>query len=64
LDKFKGTVRIDSRGKLKATHKISFADAWVAATAIMLSAILVHKDPEFEELEDELEMLKLPYKKS
>ena len=51
-------------GKLKATHRISFADAWVAATAIMLDAILVHKDPEFEEVEDELEMLKLPYKKS
>lgn len=51
-------------GKLKATEKISFADAWVAATAIMLDAILVHKDPEFEALEDELEMLKLPYKKS
>ena len=51
-------------GKLKATHRISFADAWVVATAIMLSAILVHKDPEFEALEDELEIIKLPYKKS
>jgi len=49
-------------GKLKATHRISFADAWVAATAMMLGAILVHKDPEFEELEDEVEMLRLPYK--
>jgi len=51
-------------GKLKAIHRISFADAWVAATAMMLGAILVHKDPEFEELEDKLRMLKLPYKKS
>jgi len=51
-------------GRLKATHRISFADAWIAATAIMLGAILVHKDPEFDELEDKIEMLKLPYKKS
>jgi len=50
-------------GKLKATHRISFADAWVAATAIMLNAILVHKDPEFEELENDLKVLRLPYKK-
>ena len=54
---------INTPGKLKATHRISFADAWVAATAMMLGAILVHKDPEFEELEDEVEMLRLPYKK-
>jgi len=47
-------------GRLKAIHSISFADAWVAATAIMLGAILVHKDPEFEELGDKLEMLRLP----
>lgn len=51
-------------GRLKAIHRISFADAWVAATAMMLGAVLVHKDPEFEELEDKLKMLKLPYKKS
>ena len=51
-------------GKLKAIHRISLADAWIAATAIMLGAVLVHKDPEFEQLEDKLEMLKLPYKKN
>ncbi len=62
-------TRIDSShelgikaGKLKAIHRISFADAWVAATALMLDATLVHKDSEFEVLEDELEMLRLPYK--
>ena len=42
----------------------SFADTWIAATAIFYDAILVHKDPEFEQLESKLEMLKLPYKKS
>ena len=50
-------------GRLKATHKISFADTWIAATAIFYGAILVHKDPEFVQLKDEVKMLELPYKK-
>jgi len=50
-------------GKLKAEHKISFADTWIAATAIFYDAVLVHKDPEFELVEEKLEVLKLPYKK-
>lgn len=32
---------------LKATHALSVADAWIAACALMLDAVLVHKDPEF-----------------
>ena len=51
-------------GRLKSTYRLSFADTWIAATAIFYDAILVHKDPEFEQLKDKLEMLKLPYKKS
>ena len=39
-------------GRLKASYRISFADAWVAATAMFYDAVLVHKDPEFEQLED------------
>lgn len=50
-------------GRLKATHKISFADTWIAATAIFYDAILVHKDPEFEQVEDKLKFLNLPYKR-
>jgi len=49
-------------GSLKALYRISFADAWVAATAMFYDAILVHKDPEFEQLEDKVKVLKLPYK--
>jgi predicted nucleic acid-binding protein len=49
-------------GKLKAIHKLSFADAWIAATAFELDAILVHKDPEFLELKEQIRMLELPYK--
>lgn len=61
--------RIDSNpklgllaGRFKANYKLSFADAWVAATAFELDAILVHKDPEFLELKDQIRMLELPYK--
>ena len=50
-------------GDLKAKYKISFADSLIIATAVMESAILVHKDPEMEAIENELEVLKLPYKK-
>jgi predicted nucleic acid-binding protein len=60
--------RIDSNeelgllaGRIKANYKLSFADAWVAATAIILDAILVHKDPEFRNLKDKIKMLELPY---
>jgi len=63
------TTRIESSkelsliaGRLKAAYRLSFADAWIAATAIFYDATLVHKDPEFEQLEDKLKALKLPYK--
>ena len=48
--------------KLKAAHKISFADAFVAATAKRLDAVLVHKDPEFDALADVLKLHGLPPK--
>jgi len=49
-------------GELKAAHRISFADAWIAALASNKNATLVHKDPEFECLESQMTVLKLPYK--
>ena len=51
-----------SAAKLKAAHKISFADAFVAATALRLNATLVHKDPEFDALADVLKLHPLPPK--
>lgn len=48
---------------LKANHKISVADAWIAATAYKTNSVLVHKDPELESIK-EIEQLILPYKKS
>jgi len=51
---------LELAAKIKATHPLSLADAWIAATAIFKHAILVHKDPEFENVT--VEQLILPYK--
>jgi predicted nucleic acid-binding protein len=48
--------------KLKATHKISFADSFVAATAQRFDATLIHKDPEFQALAPFLKQKMLPPK--
>jgi predicted nucleic acid-binding protein len=36
--------------RVKAQYPLSFADSIIAATALRLDAILVHKDPEYERL--------------
>ena len=33
--------------RIKASHPLSVADAWIAATALNSQATLLHKDPEF-----------------
>jgi predicted nucleic acid-binding protein len=48
--------------KLKAAHKISLADAFVAATALRFDARLVHKDPEFQTLAGVVKQQMLPPK--
>ena len=62
-------LRVDSTaalgllaGELKAEHRLSVADAWIAALAQERNATLVHKDPEFEPVEATVKVLKLPYK--
>lgn len=50
-------------GRIKAQHRLSFADALIAATTWLADATLVHKDPEFDALEGELAVLALPYKR-
>lgn len=37
-----------SAAELKASHRLSLADAWIAASALQSGATLVHKDPEFQ----------------
>ena len=50
--------------KLKAFHRLSLADALIAAVAKLHGATLVHKDPEFEVLSVQVSLLTLPYKTS
>lgn len=49
-------------GNFKARHRISLADALIAAFARENGAILVHKDPEFEALGGQVNQERLPYK--
>ena len=48
--------------RMKGTYRMSLADAWVLATAKQLDAILVHKDPEFEQAALEVQLQALPYR--
>jgi predicted nucleic acid-binding protein len=49
-------------GEIKALFPLSFADAFVAATARETKAVLFHKDPEFESLRGMVNLKALPYK--
>ena len=49
-------------GKLKASYRLSVADALIAAVAKLNGATLVHKDPEFEALAQDVSLLSLPFK--
>src|SRR4051794_9489198 len=61
-------VRIESHSEwgrkaagLKARGRLSMADAWNAALAMVLGTELVHKDPEFDHVQG-LKHRRLPYK--
>jgi len=49
--------------RIKSTHSLSLADSVIAAIATQRNAILLHKDPEYEPLQDGLEMEILPFRK-
>jgi predicted nucleic acid-binding protein len=48
--------------RFKAGHRLSLADALIAAVALRQDAVLLHKDPELEALAEEVELEALPYK--
>lgn len=50
-------------GRLKADHRISLADAYIAALCQHHRGVMVHKDPEFEQLASLIRELRLPYKR-
>ena len=49
-------------GAIKANYSLSVADAWIIASAVEVEAALVHKDPEFEQVQDIVSLIFLPYK--
>jgi ribonuclease VapC len=49
---------LEKAAQIKATHDLSLANAWIAASAVQHQAILVHKHPEFSRLD--CEQLVLP----
>ena len=51
---------LEKAAEIKAVHQLSLADAWIAATALLQGALLVHKDPEFATLG--CQQIVLPYK--
>jgi hypothetical protein len=48
--------------EIKATQSLCVCDSWIVATAMDLNAILVHKDPEFEQMRGAMKLKALPYK--
>lgn len=48
--------------RLKASHRISLAGALIAAFAVRKNATLIHKDPEYESLTNDVRLEALPYK--
>ena len=49
--------------EMKALYPLSLADAWIAASARLHGAVLMHKDPEFHALPIEQEALPLKAKR-
>jgi ribonuclease VapC len=41
---------LDAAATLKAAGGLSVADSWIAATALVRGAVLVHRDPEYAPL--------------
>ncbi|MDA2923462.1 PIN domain-containing protein [Acidobacteria bacterium AH-259-G07] len=51
----------EEAARIKATTRLSVADAWICGLARLLDAQLVHKDPEYDTVKN-LASLRLPYK--
>jgi len=54
---------LERAAAIKACFPLSLADAWIAAAALELDCILLHKDPEFEKVSG-LKQEHLPYKQA
>jgi uncharacterized protein len=50
--------------RFKASHRLSLADAIIAACALQVNAVVLHKDPEYEALAGQLPSEALPCKRN
>ncbi len=48
--------------RFRSTYRLSFADSLIAAVALEQQAVLVHKDPEFDQLAADLQLEALLYR--
>ena len=48
--------------EIKATKNLSVCNSWIIATAILTGSVLIHKDPEFDQVKDLVTLKTLPYK--
>ena len=48
-------------GSVKARYTLSVMDAFIIATAKEKGGVLIHKDPEFEQVSGEVQCISLPY---
>ena len=53
---------LQSAAEIKATNALSVADSWIIATAKVKGAVLVHKDPEFLQINKIVQLQNLPFK--
>ena len=53
---------LEAASQIKTAGRISVADSWIGATAVVHDATLVHKDPEFRPLGGEVPLFELPFK--
>ena len=53
---------LQNAAEIKATCTLSVADSWIIATARVKNAVLVHKDPEFLQVNSIVQLLNLPFK--
>lgn len=54
--------RLLTAGRLKASHRLSLADAIIAAITLANAGTLVHKDPEYAAIQDQVRQEALPFK--
>jgi predicted nucleic acid-binding protein len=53
---------LNHAARIKASSRLSVADSWIIATAMATDSALIHKDPEFEQVREQVTLIPLPYK--